>query len=247
VNRAHRGRKSGLRTPRQNFSRELAVLYEDNAVVAVNKPAGLLAVPAPGSDEPSALSLLADHLANHRQPIFTVHRIDRFASGVLLFAKSKADRDSLVRQFLAHTPVRRYLVVVRGHLSNKQGTLVHHFRKVGMHQKLSSAKDPKAARAELTYSVEASLRGTSLLRVTLHTGLQNQIRVQLAALGHPAVGDRKYSPAEASETRIARVALHAEYLQFTHPRTAEPVVVVSVPPPDFRSLVNSLTPTGGHR
>jgi len=236
-----------LRTPRQNFSRELAVLYEDNAVVAVNKPAGLLAVPAPGSDEPSALSLLADHLANHRQPIFTVHRIDRFASGVLLFAKSKADRDSLVLQFLEHTPVRRYLVVVRGHLSNKQGTLVHHFRKVGMHQKLSSAKDPKAARAELTYSVEASLRGTSLLRVTLHTGLQNQIRVQLAALGHPAVGDRKYSPAEASETRIARVALHAEYLQFTHPRTAEPVAVESVPPPDFRSLVNSLTPTGGHR
>ena len=233
--------KSDLQAPRRlNFSRELTVLYEDQSVVAVGKPPGLLAVPAPGSDAPSALSLLADHLAKHRQPVFTVHRIDRFASGVLLFAKTRADRDTLVRQFLAHAPVRRYLAVVRGHLPDRQGTLVHHFRKHGMHQRLSSAKDPKAARAELAYSVEESLRGASLLRITLHTGLQNQIRVQLAALGHPVVGDRKYSPAEASETRIARVALHAEYLQFSHPRTGDPVVVESGPPSDFSSLLNSL-------
>lgn len=246
MKRARGGHKSNLRGPRnQNFPRELAVLYEDDSVVAVNKPPGLLAVPAPGSDAPSALSLLAEHLGNHRQPIFTVHRIDRFASGVLLFAKTRADRDALVRQFLAHTPVRRYLAVVRGHLSTQQGTLVHHFRKDGMHQRLSSAKDPGAARAELTYSVEASLRGASLLSVTLGTGLQNQIRVQLAALGHPVVGDRKYSPAEASETRIARVALHAEYLQFSHPRTGEAVEVASEPSSDFRSLLRSLKPSGG--
>ena len=246
MKRTHRARKSDLQAPRrQNFSRKLAVLYEDQSVVAVSKPPGLLAVPAPGSDAPSALSLLADHLANRRQPIFTVHRIDRFASGVLLFAKTRADRDTLVRQFLAHTPVRRYLAVVRGHLPNKQGTLVHHFRKDGMHQRLSSANDPKAARAELMYSVEGSLRGTSLLRIMLDTGLQNQIRVQLAALGHPVVGDRKYSPVEASETRIARVALHAEYLQFSHPRTGEPVVVESEPPADFSSLLNSLRLRGG--
>lgn len=246
MKRAHRGRKSNFRTlRRQNFSRELAVLYEDDSVIAVNKPPGLLAVPAPGSDAPSARSLLADHSANRRHAIFTVHRIDRFASGILLFAKTKTDREALVRQFLAHAPVRRYLVVVRGHLRTKQGALIHHFRKAGMHQRLSSAKDPKAARAELTYSVERYLRGASLLRVTLHTGLQNQIRVQLAAFGHPVVGDRKYSPEEASETRIARVALHAEYLEFSHPRTGEPVVVESEPSSDFRTLLKSLRLHGG--
>ena len=246
VKRAHRRHKSDSRTPRrQDFSRELAVVYEDNWVVGVNKPPGLLAVPAPAANTPSAFTLLKDLLGKHRRPVFIVHRIDRFASGVLLFAKTKADRDTLVRQFLRHTPVRRYLAVVRGHLVNKQGTLIHYFRKDGMHQILSSAKDPKATRAELSYSVEASLRGASLLRVTLHTGLQNQIRVQLAALGHPVVGDRKYSPAEASETRIARVALHAEYLQFSHPRTGEPVVVECEPPSDFRSLLDSLTPRDG--
>jgi 23S rRNA pseudouridine1911/1915/1917 synthase len=229
----------------RRFSRELAVLYEDDSVIAVHKPPGLLAVPAPGSDAPSALSLLPGHLKSRRQHAWIVHRIDRFASGVLIFAKSKPDRETLVRQFLAHAPVRRYLAVVRGHLATREGSLVHYFRKEGMHQKLSAAYHPRAARAELSYSVERALRGASLLRVTLGTGLQNQIRVQLAAAGHPVIGDRKYSPEEASETRIARVALHAEYLQFTHPRSGEPVAIQCEPPADFRSLLNSLTPRAG--
>lgn len=240
MRKPHRNRRSGSPAPqRRRFSRELAILYEDDSVVAVNKPPGLLAVPAPGSDAPSALSLLS---VNSRRRALVVHRIDRFASGILLFAKTVRDRDALVREFLAHTPVRRYLAVVRGHLATTQGTLVHYFRKEGMHQKLSTMKDPKATRAELAYSLERSLRGASLLRIELLTGLQNQIRVQLAALGHPVIGDRKYSPKEAAETRIARVALHAAYLQFTHPRSGEVVTIESDPPPDFRSLLQSLPP-----
>ena len=234
------------RPPR--FSRELAILYEDDAVVAVNKPAGLLAVPAPGSDAPSALSLLSQDLKPRRERALVVHRIDRFASGVLLFAKTMRDRDALVRQFLAHTPVRQYLAVVRGHISAKDGKLVHYFRKEGMHQKVSTEGDRKAARAELSYSVERSLRGASLVRVMLLTGLQNQIRVQFAALGHPVVGDRKYSAEEASERRIARVALHAASLQFIHPRSGEAVCLESDPPSDFQSLLQALSPPGrGHR
>jgi 23S rRNA pseudouridine1911/1915/1917 synthase len=227
---------------RPRFSRELAILCEDDAVVAVNKPAGLLAVPVPGSDAPSALSLLSQDLKARRQRALVVHRIDRFASGVLLFAKTTRDRDALVRQFLAHTPVRQYLAVVRGHLAAKEGTLVHYFRRVGMYQKLSAERDRKAARAELSYSVERSLRAASLVRVTLLTGLQNQIRVQFAALGHPVIGDRKYSHDEATERRIARVALHAAYLQFIHPRSGETVSIECDLPPDFRSLVQALTP-----
>lgn len=228
------------RPPR--FSRELAILYEDDAVVAVNKPAGLLAVPAPESDAPSALSLLLQDLKPRRQRALIVHRIDRFASGVLLFAKTNSDREALVRQFLAHTPIRQYLAVVRGHLAVKQGTLIHYLRREGMHQKLSTERDQKAARAELSYTLERSLRAASLVRVTLLTGLQNQIRVQFAASGHPVIGDRKYSANEASERRIARVALHAASLQFVHPRTGQPVSLDCAIPPDFKSLLQSLTP-----
>jgi 23S rRNA pseudouridine1911/1915/1917 synthase len=223
------------------FSREVSVLYEDDAVVVLNKPAGLLAVPIQGSSVPSALSVLAASLESSKQRAWIVHRIDRFASGALLFAKTKPDRDALVRQFLEHTPIRRYLAVVRGRLEAQSGTLVHHFRREGMHQQLRTAKDPKAARAELRYSVERLFADASLVRVELVTGLQNQIRVQFSAVGHPVIGDRKYHPAEAAERLIARVALHASYLQFVHPRSGENVSIECEPPADFQQLVRELS------
>jgi len=185
----HRSGKKGQRSP--GLPGELIVLYEDDAVVAVNKPAGVLAVPVKGSDAPSAWSLLSADRRSRRQRVFVVHRIDRFTSGILLFAKTERDRDALVRQFLAHAPVRQYLAVVRGHLAAKEATLVHYFRREGMFQRLTTQNSSQAARAELRYLVERRLRAASLVRVTLVTGLQNQIRVQFSAIGHPVIGDRK--------------------------------------------------------
>jgi 23S rRNA pseudouridine1911/1915/1917 synthase len=236
-NSHHKGRQQ-QGAPR--FSREVAVLYEDDAVVVVDKPPGLLAVPIKGSDVPSAFSLLAAELKEKRERVFVVHRIDRFTSGIVLFAKTGRDRERLIEQFLSHTPVRQYLAVVRGHLRDKEGTLVHHFRRAGMFQKLTTERDRDAARAELRYSVERTLRNASLVRVTLVTGLQNQIRVQFSAIGHPVIGDRKYSPKEAEEQRINRVALHAAHLEFVHPRSGERVSIDSDPPADFQALVRGL-------
>ncbi len=221
--------------------RELAILYEDQAAVALDKPAGLPAVPIPGARTPSALSLLAAALKPKKQSVFVVHRIDRFTSGILLFAKTERDRQALIRQFLAHTPVRQYLAVVRGHLETQEGTLVHYLRRDGMFQKLTTADNPQAARAELRYSVEREFPAASLLRVELVTGLQNQIRVQFSAIGHPVVGDRKYQQAESAERLIDRVALHASLLEFAHPRTGRPVAIHSKPPADFRALTKALS------
>jgi RluA family pseudouridine synthase len=222
-------------------SRELAILYEDDSVVVVNKPPGLLAVPVKSSDAPSAMSVLSTELKRSRQHVWIVHRIDRFTSGILLFAKTERDRDALIQQFLAHTPVRQYLAVVRGHLREKQGTLIHYLRKVGMFQKLVKQNDREATRAELKYLVERPLRAASLVRITLITGLQNQIRAQFFAIGHPVIGDRKYSPSEASEKKIARVALHASHLEFIHPRSGKTVCVDCDPPADFQALIRALS------
>lgn len=227
------------RPPR--LSREVSVLYEDDALIVVNKPAGLLAVPIKGSDVPSALSLLIAELKPRRQRALVVHRIDRFASGILLFAKTDRDRDALIQQFLAHTPVRRYLAVVRGRLKEGSGTLVHYFRRQGMHQQLRTARDHEAARAELRYSVERAFADAALVQVELVTGLQNQIRAQFSAGGHPLIGDRKYHPKEADEKLIARVALHAAHLEFVHPRTGETLVIDCPPPQDFQTLVRQLS------
>jgi len=239
--RAKSGGRTGKHEKQVRLPREVAVLYEDDAIVALDKPPGLAAVPPKGSDAPSAWSLLAAELKQSKQRAFVVHRIDRFASGILLFAKTETDRDFLVRQFLNHTPVRQYLAVVRGHLSAQESTLFHYFRRKGMFQKQTRKDDPEAARAQLHYVVERRLRGASLVRVTLVTGLQNQIRVQFSAIGHPVVGDRKYHPEEAAERRIARVALHAAHLEVIHPRSGETLSIDCEPPADFQSLVRGLS------
>ena len=205
---------------RPRFSRELPILFEDEAVIVVNKPAGMLAVPIKGSDTPSALSLLTENLKSKKQRPWVVHRIDRFASGILMFAKTSRDREFLVRQFLDHVPQRQYLAVVRGHLKSSSGTLVHYFRRAGMFQQL---------------------RAPSVMRVDLVTGLQNQIRAQFAAIGNPVVGDRKYHPGEASEPLIDRVALHAARLTFQHPRSGEPVHVEAPLPKDIQTVVRELS------
>jgi len=225
----------------------LGVLYEDDAIVVLDKRAGLPAVPIRGSDTPSAWSLLSAALGLKRQRAFVVHRIDRFTSGILLFAKTERDRDALVRQFLAHSPIREYLAVVRGRLNAKEATLVHHLRREGMFQELSRESDRAAERAELRYTVERPLVGATLVRVRLITGLQNQIRVQFSGVGHPVVGDRKYRPEEAAERRIARVALHAAHLEFLHPRSGEKVSIDCELPLDCQSLIQGLTPRARSR
>ena len=226
---------------RPRFSPELSVLYEDDSVVVLDKPAGLLAVPIKGSDTPSAWSLLAEKLEPKRQKALVVHRIDRFSSGALLFAKTAPDRSALVRQFLDHTPERHYLVALRGRIETEAATLVHYFRREGMYQQLRTARDPAASRAELRYTVERLFADASLVRVELVTGLQNQIRVQFAALGHPVIGDRKYHRVEASEQLIDRVALHAAHLKFVHPRSGKNVSVDCKLPLDFQHLVRELS------
>jgi len=226
---------------RSSFSRKIEILYEDDSVIVIDKPPGLLTVPVKGSNKPSALAVLSAELESRRQHALVVHRIDRFASGIVLFAKNQRDREALIRQFLEHSPVREYLAVVRGHLSEKEGTLVHHFKREEQVQKLTKAKDPKGTRAELKYKVQRVLRDATLARVALVTGLQNQIRAQFAAIGHPVVGDRKYAPEEVNERRIARVALHAAHLEFEHPRTGKVITVDSKPPNDFMSLVRALS------
>ncbi len=245
--RSRKPERAALREDRRRprFSQDLLVLYEDDAVVVLDKPAGLLAVPIKGSDVPSALSLLSAKLKLKRQRALVVHRIDRFASGALLFAKTRRDREALVRQFLDHTPTRQYLAVVRGHVGVPSGTLVHYFRRQGMFQQARSERDPHATRADLRYSVERLFPDTSLIRVELVTGLQNQIRAQFSAIGHPLVGDRKYSPTEASEQRIDRVALHAANLQFAHPRTGEIISVACGLPADFQHLIQGSSRGGG--
>ncbi len=220
-----------------SFSKRLVVIQEDDAIISIDKPAGLPAVPIKGSETSSVLSLLNGQLRAKRQRAFVVHRIDRFTSGIILFAKTEDDRENLIKQFLSHKPVREYLAVVRGKLELESGTLVHYFKRDEQRQVLSTPDDRSAAKAKLSYTVEQNLHGATLVRVLLDTGLQNQIRAQFLAEGHPLIGDRKYSAGEAAKGPIDRVALHATSLTFQHPRSGKKVSVTSEMPHDLRQLL----------
>lgn len=234
-----RRRTSGRsgRTPRRP---SIDVLFEDRFLLAVQKAPGLPSVPIRGSDVPSALSLAAQLLDRKKQHPYIVHRIDRFTSGVLLFAKNRSSREKLIEQFLAHEPKREYLAVVRGRLEGSRGTLVHYLRKEGFHQRLSNRSDKEAARAELSFTVREQFSDAALVEVSLATGLQNQIRVQFHAAGHPLIGDRKYRPSESEEQLIDRVALHAVRLTVEHPVTGRTLRIECPPPADFERLLSAL-------
>jgi 23S rRNA pseudouridine1911/1915/1917 synthase len=214
------------------------IIYEDSDLVVVDKPAGLLSVPVTGSTVPNALALTNKILSRKHERAFIVHRIDRYTSGLLLFAKHRKSRQHLVEQFREHTPTRRYLAIVRGTPKRPEGKLVHHMvlRDSGFRQEIVPASVRGAAKAELSYRVLETGAGVSLLEIELHTGLKNQIRVQCGAAGFPIVGDRHYHD-EEHRAPIDHQALHAAFLGFIHPRTQREVSFESRLPRELEALL----------
>ena len=218
----------------------IEILHEDHDLIIVNKPAGLLSVPIPKTQAPNLLDILNESLARKGEKAITVHRIDRYTSGAVVFAKHSEAHRRLVKQFLSHTPKRTYLALVRGRVDPPAGELVHTMKQVsrGFRNIVTKPDYPEAGLARLTYETEETHTTTSLMRIRLDTGLKNQIRVQFTAIGHPIVGDRHYAPSEAAETRIDRQALHSFELELVHPKHGSPVKVRAPWPQDFRELLS---------
>ncbi len=215
------------------------VLYEDAQIIAVNKPAGILTVPIPGMKSPNLQDALDLYLEPQKRRAQTVHRIDRYTSGVVLFAKSTRARTRLMEQFRSHEPARIYLALVRGTPDPAEGELIHYMKRIkdGFRNVIVPEGDPEGTRARLLYRVIERFRNTSLVEVALDTGLKNQIRVQFAEIGHPTVGDRHYASDEQEEKLIDRQALHASRLEFHHPSTGAVIGLEAEMPKDFKRLI----------
>jgi 23S rRNA pseudouridine1911/1915/1917 synthase len=215
------------------------ILYEDSQVIAVNKPAGILTVPIPGMKSPNLQDAIDLYLEPQKRRAQTVHRIDRYTSGVVLFAKSTRARTRLMEQFRNHEPARIYLALVRGIPVPAEGELVHYMKRIkdGFRNVIVPEGDPEGTRARLLYRVVESFKNTSLVEVALDTGLKNQIRVQFAEIGNPTVGDRHYASDEQEEKLIDRQALHASRLEFHHPSTGAVIGLEAEMPKDFKRLI----------
>lgn len=236
--------------PRELHVDDLHIIYEDDTLVVVNKPAGLLSVPLERlSGAASVYDLVKEHLRKRgRRRALVVHRIDRDTSGLVLFAKNTRAQELLKDQFKRREPERVYRAVVYGHPTPPAGTWRDRFLwdKTALIQKETHPKDPKGTDAISEYRTIETFPGAALLEVRLHTGKRNQIRLQARLRGHTLVGEKRYTfgPEALRPIEFGRQALHAWRLTVQHPLDGRRLAFEAPLPEDFAGLLKKLRRQG---
>jgi 23S rRNA pseudouridine1911/1915/1917 synthase len=235
----------------------LAILHQDPHLLVLDKPAGLVVHPGAGRGAGTLVNALLHHVRDLsgvggvlRPGI--VHRLDRGTSGVMVVAKDDATHRALAAQFEGRTVEKQYLAVVHGVPRARRGVVEAAIGRDPVHRQRMSVRAPRGRTARSTWEVEETLDGAALVRVRIHTGRTHQVRVHLASVGHPLVGDAAYGgrrepAARRTEAReairaFARPALHAAVLGFTHPTTGKRLRFEAPLPDDLRKLLATLRP-----
>jgi len=225
----------------------LSILFEDDEILAINKPAGLLTDAATRHQQRHRDTLkkrLKIYLKAQDKHPFIVHRIDRDTSGVVLVAKTERSSEALRQQFRNHKPERRYWVAVYGVPKPASAEWVDPMMWDSA-QRIQRRVDPDheaAFQARCWAQVQRSFRNASILEVKLDSGRRNQIRLQAQLRGHPLIGERLYVPEKWKPTiPFKRQALHAHYLTVRHPKTGDSLALEAKLPNDLRDLVKGLS------
>ncbi len=237
---------SAKRRPRTGPVGDLDIIYEDDSLIVVNKPAGLLSVPLERKpDIPSIYDQIEERTRSHgkKRPL-VVHRIDQDTSGLVVFAKHAEAQHALKVQFKRREPTRVYWAVVYGLPNPPEGTWRDFLTwdEKALIQKETHPKDPRGTEAISRYKVIEPFANASLIEVSLRTGRRNQIRIQARLRGHTLVGEDRYvyGPDTLRPIDFGRQALHAQRLTFQHPIDASHLDLEAPPPPDFLDLLTRL-------
>jgi 23S rRNA pseudouridine1911/1915/1917 synthase len=227
--------------PRRNLGFE--VVFEDKHLIVVDKPADLLSVPT-RRQETNTLVHKVEAYVRHvskGRGAFSVHRLDRGVSGLLVFGKTQEIVRQLKDQFAASKPEREYVAIVSGHVQQKQGTFESLLATDKDLNRFSTEDESIGQLAITHYRVVAHLDGATLVQVRLETGRRNQIRVHFAEAGHPVLGDPRYESDLAQHPRWphTRLALHARLLGFTHPATGKDLRLESPLPAEMERFLQS--------
>ncbi len=222
----------------------LDVVYEDDDVIVVNKPTGLVVHPAPGHPDGTLVNALLHHcgdslsgIGGEKRPGI-VHRIDRDTSGLIIAAKNDAAHLALSAQLKDHSLSRTYECLVTGNMKQDSGTVDAPIGRSSADRK-KMAVVPTGRRAVTHWEVIARYPGVTHLRCRLETGRTHQIRVHMAHIGHPILGDTVYG-AKKPVPGLTGQCLHATGLRFVHPRTGEPVELHCPLPPEFTAMLQKL-------
>ena len=221
---------------------EIEVVLEDDHLIVVDKPPGLVVHPAPGHRGPTLAEALRDRARGGPDPerAGIVHRLDRDTSGLLVVAKTEAAHADLQAQLKRREIRREYLALVSGHPDAESGTIDAPIGRDRTRRTVVSTRTDTPRHAVTNFEVTERLPRTSLLRVTLETGRTHQIRAHLAAIDHPVCGDAAYG-GRACGRRLGldRQFLHSAKLMFRHPAGGEFVVCESKPPVDLRRALDA--------
>ncbi|MDQ7786852.1 MAG: RluA family pseudouridine synthase [Thermodesulfovibrionales bacterium] len=220
-----------------HLPKDISILYEDSDILVVVKPFGLLTMGTDRDKSRTLYAILTDYVrkgySRSEKRIFIVHRLDRDTSGILVFAKSIEAKLQLQGHW--EKTEKRYIVVVHGRCEKRERTISTYLAENKAHLVYST---PDATKGKLSHTAYRVLKGTqefSLLEVTLLTGRKHQIRVHLAEIGHPVVGDEKYG--KGKET-YKRLALHAKSISFIHPVSGKRLTFETGSPEYFNTLVD---------
>jgi 23S rRNA pseudouridine1911/1915/1917 synthase len=224
------------------LSPPLRLVYEDEHLLVIDKSADLLTIATESERERTAFRMVWSYLAQARPPArpLIVHRLDRQTSGLLVLAKSATAKRHLQAQFKARSVTRHYHAVVEGTVRADAGTLEDSILQTSSLRVRPAGRGEAGARLAITsYRVRERRATATALDLALGTGRRHQIRVQLAAAGHPVVGDRAYG---ATTDPLKRLCLHATMLGFIHPESGSPVHFDSPPPPGFTRVGRRVEP-----
>ena len=225
----------------------LDVVYEDGDLIVVNKPRGLVVHPAPGHPDGTLVNALLWHcgdslsgIGGQRRPGI-VHRIDKDTSGLLIVAKNDFAHQALSAQLADHSLCREYEAVVRGNFKQDSGTVDKPIGRHPIDRKRMAVTEKNSKPAVTHWQLLTSYRGYSHILCRLETGRTHQIRVHMASIGHPLLGDFTYG-APSPEKGLEGQCLHARRLRFVHPRTGEHVLLETELPAYFTDVLARLGP-----
>ena len=213
------------------------ILFEDDNIIVVNKPSGLLTIATNKEKEKTLYHIVREYLIskNKNSKVFIVHRLDKDTSGIILLAKNEKIKNKLQENWNNYVSLREYIAVIEGQLEKKSDRIIEYLKETSTNL-VYSTKNKEGKEAITNYKVIKENSNYSLVEIKLETGRKNQIRVAFSNLKHPIVGDKKYGEKKSKENRLY---LHANRLKIFYPELKKEILFETPVPTEFKKIMRN--------
>ena len=212
------------------------ILFEDNHIIVVNKPSGLLTIATTKEKEKTLYHIVRDYIIqkDKNKKIFIVHRLDKDTSGIVIFAKDEKTKNKLQENWNEYVKLREYVGIVYGNIEKKEGKIIQKLKETKTNLVYISHNN-EGKEAITNYKVLKENNNYSMLKIEIETGRKNQIRVALSSINHPIVGDKKYGD---KKDKNSRLYLHANRLKIFYPEIKKDILFETSTPTEFKKIMN---------